>query len=228
MTLRHEKKFVIHPIEAITFQKRLIRLLKRDDHADKNGYSIRSLYFDNPYLKAYSQNVDGDMMRSKFRIRVYNQDFDNIKLEKKSKNNIMTGKESVKLEKEEVEKILNNDIEFLKDRLGLYLEFYNEMTKELLKAKVIVEYRRIPFIYDSSQVRVTFDHNIVASHKIRDFLSDKEIDGLKHKSMVVMEIKFNDSLPYFIRNMIQFGNGSQTACSKYKLAIESETRFMSY
>lgn len=228
MILRHEKKFVIHPIEAITFQKRLQHILKQDIHAGPSGYSIRSLYFDNPYLKAYVQNIDGDIERAKYRIRVYNQDFSKIKLERKSKNNLMTGKESASLSLEEVERILKRDIEFLKGREGLYLDFYNAMTKELVKPKVIVEYRRIPYIYDSSSVRVTFDHNIVASHKVDDFLRPKEIDGLKQKEMVVMEIKFNDALPYFIRNMLQFANSSQIACSKYKLAMESETRHMSY
>lgn len=228
MTLRHEKKFVIHPIEAITFQKRLKHLLKQDDHAGDSGYSIRSLYFDNPYLKAYIQNVDGDIERAKFRIRVYNQNFSSIKLERKSKNNIMTGKESVLLTVDEVKQILNKDIEFLRERQGLYYEFYESMVKELVKPKVIIEYRRIPFIYDSSQVRVTFDHNLITSHKVDDFLLDKEINGTKHNDMVVMEVKFNNSLPYFIRDMIQFGNKSQIACSKYKLAIETETSFMSY
>lgn len=62
---------------------RLNIALKKDPHAGKNGYMIRSLYFDDYWMSAYQEKSMGVLDRKKYRIRIYNYSDATIKLERK-------------------------------------------------------------------------------------------------------------------------------------------------
>ncbi len=222
MIYRHEKKFVIEPLEFMSLERKISKVMKRDPNTGgEKGYWIRSIYFDNPYMKAYGQKINGDLHRFKFRVRVYNRDFNNIKLECKSRNNTMTGKISAKLTIDELNQIFDGEYEFLLGKEGeLYNAFYVALTTERLRPKAIIEYYRMPFIYSFSNLRVTFDTKLSISNKLEDFFFDGQYCQKVSKQSVVLEVKFNHMLPVFIRNLLQFGHKTQTATSKYGLAVE--------
>ena len=70
-------------------------ILQPDKHTNERGtYYIKSLYFDDYQDSCYWENEGGYNIRAKFRIRYYNDDTGCIRLEKKSKINGMTRKES--------------------------------------------------------------------------------------------------------------------------------------
>ena len=108
---RHELKFFINVADYFAIKNRIKHIASLDLNAGVSGtYHIRSLYFDNFNDKALLEKVNGYSKREKFRIRYYNDNFDFIRLEKKSKINGLCTKFSAPLTKEQCEKILNNDI----------------------------------------------------------------------------------------------------------------------
>jgi hypothetical protein len=67
--------------------------MQRDPHAGPAGqYTIRSLYFDDPFGGAYYEKIDGVCDRLKYRIRCYNYDTSYVKLECKEKHGSLTRK----------------------------------------------------------------------------------------------------------------------------------------
>ena len=91
--LRHEYKYLISRADAELLKLRLPHIMERDPNAGENGqYTIRSLYFDDVDAAAYYEKVDGLDNRAKYRIRFYNYDGSNIKLEKKEKLGNLTRK----------------------------------------------------------------------------------------------------------------------------------------
>ena len=84
--LRPEYKYLISRADAELLKLRLPRIMERDPHAGEHGrYTIRSLYFDDVNAASYYEKVDGIDNRAKYRIRFYNYDGSNLKLEKKEK-----------------------------------------------------------------------------------------------------------------------------------------------
>lgn len=107
------------------------------------------------------EKINGYSRREKFRIRYYNDNFDFIRLEKKSKVNGLCSKFSAKISKEECIKIINNDIDWMLncDR-PLIQEFYYKIKSQMLKPKTVVDYVREAYIYKAGNVRITFDKNV--------------------------------------------------------------------
>ncbi len=175
------------------------------------------MYFDNYNDKALREKLDGVYMREKFRIRYYNDDLNVIHLEKKTKIGGLGNKQSQAITKEEVQRILNGDIEFLKDsKKALLVEFYSKMKYQLLKPRVVVEYVREPYIYKTGNVRITFDTNIKSGLYNRDFLNEN-IPGIEAGTQngILMEVKYDAFLPEIIAQCIQVNERSGAAFSKY-------------
>ena len=81
--MRHELKYIINKSDYFVLKSRLSALFQRDRHATAHGeYRVRSLYFDDPYDSALLDKINGVDYREKFRIRVYDEDYSFIRLEK--------------------------------------------------------------------------------------------------------------------------------------------------
>ena len=123
----------------------------------KMEYFIRSLYFDDYWNSAYEEKEAGVLMRKKYRIRLYNNNDKFIKLERKKKFGSYIYKESAPLTREEVEKILNGEYEFLlHSQYPLCREFYIECTSNMMRPRCIVDYDREPWILDEGTVQDYF------------------------------------------------------------------------
>ena len=112
---RHEWKHEINMADLYAIRARLKVVARGDPNAKDGKYFIRSLYFDNLSDKALREKIDGVDRREKFRIRYYNNDTSFIKLEKKSKVNGLETKYSAPLTKEEAQRIVCGDYEFLRE-----------------------------------------------------------------------------------------------------------------
>ena len=90
--------------------------------------------------------------RQKWRIRIYNYSDSRILLERKKKWGSYIHKDSAILTREEYEKLMAGEYEFL---LGhpdpLCREFYYECMVNLWRPKVIVDYEREPLIQDEER-----------------------------------------------------------------------------
>lgn len=234
MDFRHEYKYIISIPQSLILQNRLSEIMKRDANSDSTGgYEIRSIYFDDIDNSCYKQNEAGTDPRAKYRIRSYNASPDKIVLEKKIKQNGMTRKLQEKLTKEQYKVLVGNALnrertEALRADGEMDISFFEQppLVQELLllkqmrlmQPKVIVAYERTPFIEEAGNVRVTFDDRISSSVDFEDFFK-KEL----HKRPIMpvgetlMEVKFDEFLPAYIKEVLELGRLSQTTFSKYYL-----------
>lgn len=216
MNFRHEYKHRINLLDSILVRQRLKPLMEYDENSKDDGtYFIKSLYFDNYTDKALREKLDGVNKREKFRIRYYNNDTSFIRLEKKSKINGLCLKEKADLTVEQCQKILDNDIEFLKySNVELMQELYAKMQYQLLRPKNIVAYDRTCFVYGPGNVRITIDENIRGSYNVRKFLQpDVQLTHLYHTA--VLEVKWDEYIPQVIKDAVQLKNRQPSAFSKY-------------
>ena len=139
---RNEWKYLISTSEKEVLNLRMKPLMKLDPHAENGGYLIRSLYFDDYWNSAYEEKESGVLMRKKYRIRIYNYSAESIKLERKKKFGSYIYKEDAPLTKDEVQKILSGEYEFLlKSPYSLCREFYIECMSNMMRPRTIVDTR---------------------------------------------------------------------------------------
>lgn len=225
MKFRNELKHHVTEFDLIGIRQRLQVVADRDAHANSKGiYTIKSLYFDNCYDKALVEKVAGYEKREKFRIRYYNDDTSFVRLEKKSKISGLCLKNSCPITKEQVDRIINNDIAWMQfSEEELITELWAKMQYQLLRPKNIVIYTREAYIYNPGNVRVTIDSDIRGESNITRFW-DKDDVALKLFPMSILEVKWDEFLPQIIRDIVQLNTNVQSKnFSKY-----AATRFSAF
>lgn len=224
---RNEWKYFIDTAQKEHICRRLGSFLKLDKHAQNGGYMLRSLYFDDYFKTAYDEKDAGVLRRKKYRIRIYDCSDSSIKLERKKKFGSYIFKESASLTKDEVYKILDGDYEFLlKSDKSLCREFYYECVSNRLRPRTIVDYDREPWVLDEGTVRITFDMDIRAAVGGFDIF-DPTLPTLSvlQPGTCVMEVKYTEFLPQFVREVLPDRASEFSAVSKYILCYE-KTEYM--
>lgn len=222
MEYRNELKFVCSSSELDVLKPRLLSVMEPDPHMDENlQYNIRSVYFDDWQDSFMYENEAGFNDRMKVRIRIYNGSDSIIKLELKYKLNGLTKKRSANITRELCDRLIRGEKITLAETRGnpVLNLLYVYMQTKLLQPKVIVEYDRTVFINHFGNVRITFDKNIRCSAQV-DRLFEKNIMALPvlETGLHVLEVKYDELLPDYIGNVVNTGNLTQTAFSKYYLS----------
>lgn len=224
---RNEWKYLIDTAQKELICRRLAPVMELDKHAQNGGYMLRSLYFDDYYHSAYEEKDAGVLQRKKYRIRIYNCSDHSIKLERKKKFGAYIFKEAASLTRDEVYKILDGEYEFLlQSDQPLCREFYVECMSNVMRPRTIVDYDRQPWILDAGTVRITFDMDVRAAVGSFDIF-DPTLPALPvlEPGKCVMEVKFTEFLPQFVREILPDRASEFTEVSKYVLCYE-KTEYM--
>ena len=217
---RNEIKYCCSEMELQLLESRIRHLCRLDSHVGSTcRYSISSIYFDDHKNTYYYENENGTDPRQKFRIRMYDHDRSYLVLECKKKKSGMTLKQSCPLTEEEYHRIMQGGIMADTDReKPLLFRFLTLQNMHLLQPKVIVNYERVPYIYEPGNVRITFDRNISSSADFDNFGNPE----LKKRPIMpvgkhILEIKYDEFLPDYLYNVLQIPNLTRTNFSKYYL-----------
>lgn len=226
LCFRHELKYYINYHDYVLLKNTLKPLLSLDRNAGEDGdYHIRSLYFDDAYETALAEKIAGSDIRSKFRIRIYGFSDNIIKFEKKYKQGQYIGKTSFTVTRDECDALIAGDCRCLEGRTEpLAEEIFLQMKNNLLRPRVIVDYRREAYVSPFENVRITFDKDIRAGLWLTDiFNPNAPTMPVLETGTMVLEVKFNRYLPVFIKTVLNNVNAAQrSAVSKYVLCRKHE------
>lgn len=223
---RHEYKYIMNRCQESILKLKLDGMLSKDRHVGTNEfYAINSLYFDDYYNTCYYENENGTDPRAKYRIRYYNDNTSKLSLEKKMKKRGMTLKQSTPITYEECQMFMDGKVPIVHEEMSeIKKQLFTEMLMKNMRPKVIVSYERIPYVYRTGNVRVTLDRNITASDQVKLFLK-----GGYHKRPIlpagqnVLEVKWDEVLPAYIKDGMKLDNLQWTAFSKYYLCRKYNT-----
>lgn len=212
---RHEFKHRINMTDFIVITERLGHIAGPDEHMKNDSYFVRSLYFDSFNDKVLREKLDGLNTREKFRIRYYDMDDGFIRLEKKSKRGSLCMKDSALLTREQTEKIIEGNYDFLSvSDKPLLREFYIKLCVGQLRPKLIVDYRRKAYVYPYGNVRVTFDYEISSSGDTKSFFNARD-GSVPVPEEIIMEIKYDEFLPGIITDIVNISARQSGPFSKY-------------
>lgn len=218
---RNEIKYVCSNEELIQIESSISHICRLDSHADENGmYRVRSLYFDDYQDTCFWENENGVAPRKKYRIRIYNENVDQIFMECKHKKRDMTKKDFCRITETECADLMQGKYWIFGNRQEPLLKYFSaEMALRAFRPKVIVQYERTAYIYHIGNVRITFDRNIAMCDMNKDFLKQRlAMRPVMPADYHIMEVKYNGLIPDFIYNALQVSDLRQTNYSKYYIS----------
>lgn len=205
----------------LAIKEQLSAILEYDSHAGEDGkYEIHSMYFDDYKDTCASENVNGERNRFKYRIRYYGDDFSRLWLEKKEKQNNYCNKRKCPITIEEYQMLIEgNALDVLwNTKEQLLKEFCIDIVSKRFVPRIIIDYEREAFVETISNIRITLDYNISASDEIEQFLDRNYIKTpVLEKGKHILEVKFDDIFPSYIKAVLQSNVLVQQSFSKYYL-----------
>lgn len=214
---RHEIKYICSEQQLRLIEQRIQGICKKDSHVGESGvYTISSVYFDDYHDSCFYDNENGVNNREKFRIRIYNGSMQRIVLECKMKQNGKNHKESCVITGEQCKEILQGKCELYEGTPELFRKFYLQYHTSMLRPKVIVQYERTPFVYAAGNVRITFDRYISGTANVLGFgQKDLPLRPIMPVGQHILEVKYDELIPDYIKSALQIQDLKQTAFSKY-------------
>lgn len=226
--LRQEKKFLITLEQYYRYAHRFADIMMEDAHNQGDGYTIRSLYFDTIDDRDFQEKEDGIELRRKLRLRNYGADSSSAKLEMKQKQGASQKKRSLTLTKADACALIDGNTSILlKQGSSFALECYAMMNMHAYRPCSVVEYKRRAFIAKENNIRVTFDHHIIASESNYAIFDQKlKQNYVFDPYLVVLEVKYNGFLLSYIKDLIDSIDRSETSVSKYCLSRTISKHFV--
>ena len=114
----------------------------------------------------------------------------------------------------------------LKEGSSFALECYAMMNQYVYRPVSTIEYQRKAFIAKENNIRITFDHHIVASETQLDIFSDMIPFQVLDPYLVVLEVKYNGFLLSYIKDILQEVDKTETSVSKYCLGRTISKHFV--
>lgn len=220
MEYRIEDKYIVSEELWQTIENGLKAVCEPDVHGDDGGYTVRSVYFDDMYDTCLAENEAGVDGREKFRIRTYDLGDDLIHLELKSKLRGFTNKRSARLSRHEAERLFDRDDDlYLDTDSELVTKLCTEMKYRRMQPVILIEYERTAYTYGTGNVRITYDRNIGAckDHSLM-WDANAPMIPVMPVGQHIMEVKYDELLPDFIREILDIGSLQRTSYSKYYYA----------
>jgi SPX domain protein involved in polyphosphate accumulation len=227
---RFEFKYLLTLKQAELFKTALTHFLVADEHGHGDGrYPLSSLYYDSPDYRCYWEKVDGVKFRRKLRIRYYGEDGTlsedtPVFVEIKQRVNRVTQKRravlpytaALMLCSERQMPACSPEDCCVVGEVEAFTWQYN------LRPASIVRYERSAFIgteYDLG-LRVTFDTNLSCQLNPLRLHEPPASTPMLPAQQVVMEIKANERVPYWLTELVAAHNLKMVRMSKYCRSIE--------
>lgn len=223
MNFRYEYKFLLNYPYYLKLRNTFKKIMRLDENSiDEKGYHIRSIYYDDVYDSAYNEKMAGLVNRKKYRVRIYNYSESRIKLEIKRKYGECTNKLSTSITMDEYEKVYNADVGiFMNSDDLIKRSYYLEERNALLRPKVIVDYFREAYVLPFNDIRITFDNDLSFARPTMDIFTDKLLSRrLSDEYSRILEVKYNNFLPNYLKEMIESYDLTRLSVSKFSLCRE--------
>ena len=228
---RVEDKYALSGQQMDLLETRLQGAVHPDRHSAGAGYRISSLYFDDLRDSCYYDSLDGNPQRDKYRIRIYNDSMDMIRLEVKRKlynrayklTSVIT---TAELEELKAGRCIREESGARDNAKRL---FNLAVLTRGLRPRTVVTYERKAYVTAAGNVRITFDRNLRASGDTDAFGRDTQ--HLQYSYVTdplypelagnILEVKYDQFLSKYIAQLLETGEMQQTSNSKYCLCRDT-------
>lgn len=230
---RFERKYRISEPLALTIRDFLTTELEVDEFGAGHpqlSYPVHSLYLDSDDLETYWMTINGDRNRFKLRLRFYDDNPETpVFFEIKQRVDDIIMKQRAGVRKAAVPFILAGQLPEPDMMLSqqpkhlVAIQKFCELRQSLdAKPKVHVAYLREAWIHpDTDAVRVTFDRQVQGDAEPTIQFRTEMLRPVKpFRQEVILEIKFTDRFPDWLREMVETFDLVRCGAAKYCECVE--------
>lgn len=222
MDYRIEDKYIVTDRQWAVIECGLREICCPDAHGHDGLYQVRSVYFDDMMGTCLAENEAGLDHREKFRLRIYDAQDAPVHLERKTRYRGRTKKEALSLRRDEAERLIAGDtgVCFAADPDGrdtfLLKNLGAQMLTRRLQPVILIEYERRAYTYPAGNVRITCDSNIGSSADVAALWGrPREMVPVLPPGQHILEIKYDELLPDYIRRTVDIERLRRTSFSKF-------------
>lgn len=214
---RYEEKYLLSPAQAEMLRGLLDSVLPRDRYSANGAYFIRSLYFDTPEDADYKDKLLGVSERKKLRLRLYDVQAQQVKLEIKAKRAKNSHKQSAVLDRSVALALVNGDPTPLLAEGPAARAAYALYQGEHRAPAALIDYERTAWVFPVGRARITLDEHLRAAKSDDLFGENVPMVGLLG-GQTILEVKYDQPLPGWIKRVLSTVPGTLLSISKYALA----------
>ncbi len=226
---RKEFKYFVPSDQWDYLRERILAHMTHDPfcaNLEQTRYTVRSIYFDTPNLLFYYEKVDGQKLRKKLRVRVYNELTEDapafLEIKRRIDDTIVKDRASVPFK--ETLKLTNGaQLNLLREGEAAYgdkvvRDRFVYLVKRLqLEPKVLITYEREAFFDpENPDLRVTFDYNVRSyySPALEDIFRENDLRTFTDPCFI-LEVKFSLAIPLWLRMVLRDFRLHLQSISKY-------------
>lgn len=214
---RYEEKYLLSPAQAEMLRGLLDSVLPRDRYSANGAYFIRNLYFDTPEDADYKDKLLGVSERKKLRLRLYDVQAQQVKLEIKAKRAKNSHKQSAVLDRSVALALVNGDPTPLLAEGPAARAAYALYQGEHRAPAALIDYERTAWVFPVGRARITLDEHLRAAKSDDLFGENVPMVGLLG-GQTILEVKYDQPLPGWIKRVLSTVPGTLLSISKYALA----------
>jgi hypothetical protein len=236
---RFEQKYIITEEVALQVRDFVRSYLELDENGvgkPNFSYPVHSLYLDSDDLKTYWETINGNKNRYKLRLRFYNSLPDSpvfFEIKRRMNNCIMKQRGGVR--RAAVDEVLAGRLPQPADMVSkdpkhlMALHNFTRLVIEIgARPKVHIAYSREAYVpHDDNSARLTMDREVRSEPELTARLSTEMIAPvLVWGKDVVLELKFTNRFPDWMRELVRVFSLRQCGAAKYVdgVALQGEWR----
>lgn len=231
---RQEYKYFV-PVSRLEYlRERFLRYMEHDPFcraAERHAYSVRSIYLDTAAYRFYFEKIHGLKVRKKIRVRCYGETGTDASafMEIKHKLNLFSYKDRAEIPYDYVSDVVDDAAigpslaASLNGHRPALEKFINHVVRLNLMPSVLVTYEREALVgVHEPDVRVTFDLNVrsLPQPDWRDMFREAHLRRVTDP-WFILEIKFRNPLPFWMRQILRDYGLRRQAISKYCWGIDA-------
>ena len=232
---RFEAKYIITELQAMAVRDFIDPYVVPDTYA--SVYPVTSLYLDSPALMMYRSSEMGEKNRYKLRLRVYDDDPDGpVFFEVKRRMDLVILKRRAALRREHIETVLRGGEVPVRamykpgdtKSYANLMYFRDLMERMSATPRVTVRYEREAYVSNTEEpVRLTFDRYLSClDSPVYDPSIWSAESSWRYQDILppILEIKFTDQFPFWVRQLVQRFDLMRTSMAKYCECVRSLDR----
>ncbi len=233
---RFELKYILNEEIALQIRDFVQCHLNIDEYSlgqPNLSYHVHSIYLDNDNLQTYWETINGNKNRFKLRMHFYStKPGSPIFFEIKRRMNNIIMKQRGGIKQEFVPLLLRGQLPephhltSFSDKSFIALQNFCELIAKIeARPRVHIHYLREAYLNDEGSVRLTLDRKILSEPHL-DFAPKTDMANPRlcfhgaGKDYVVLELKFTNRFPNWMRELVQVFHCMQRGAAKYCASVQ--------
>ncbi|MBQ9746023.1 MAG: polyphosphate polymerase domain-containing protein [Clostridia bacterium] len=218
---RYEFKYMITMEQKTRMLEAMQAYMRQDAYGRK---TIRNLYFDTDNFRLIRRSLEKPVYKEKLRVRCYDKANGEsavfVELKKKYKKVVYKRRISMS-EEDAMRWLCEGKLELEPTQITREIDYFMEFYGRPMPAVFLSYEREAYYALDGSDLRITFDENVLFRRDVLSLCADVWGTPLLEEGKVLLEVKTSGGFPLWLAHFLSEEKIYKTSFSKYGTAYQN-------